>query len=242
MNYIFQAVTISHSLQFKHSRPFLILKPKIISTYKSCSFKWMHSLKWHLPQVLHVLCSSVKTKIICWWIFGICQLWRHVITRKGYCWGTWEATIPFAHWHHCYDWEFVHSITQRLIYFTVSYGSFTSFCIQFVCCRHIRLDECRQEFYFIILKPSNYTCTINIDREVKRRLCCNSPQELQMAEGRVLGRCDNHSRKPCLFYWCIKWGPIPANPPSVMTCVMLSSDPSPRSSRGWEDLLCFCTR
>lgn len=46
-------------------------------------------------------------------------------------------------------------------------------------------DECRQEFYFIILKPSNYTYTINIDREVKWRLCCISLQELQMAEGSV---------------------------------------------------------
>lgn len=103
-------------------------------------------------SILHVLCNGMKIKIICSWTFGICQLLSHVIARKGFCWGTWEATVPFAHWHHCYDWEFVHSIMQRLIYFTVSYGSFMSFCIQFVCCRHIGLDECRQEVYFIILK------------------------------------------------------------------------------------------
>lgn len=75
------------------------------------------------------------------------------------------------------------SLTQRFTYFTVPSGSFKLFCIQILCCRYIGLDECRQDFYFIILKYSNYTSTINIDREAEGRFQCISEQKLQWQKG-----------------------------------------------------------
>lgn len=62
MNCIFQAVTISHFLQLKPSRPFLILEPKMIFTYKTVPLKGHNPLQWHFSQVCFQMFDEVVWK------------------------------------------------------------------------------------------------------------------------------------------------------------------------------------
>lgn len=183
MNCIFQAVTISHFLQLKPSRPFLILKPKIIFIFKTAPLKGYNSLKWHFPQVcFHVF------DVVVWKQRLLMNLLRWPTLKPCNC----QKRVSLRHLEHPNPISPLASLlwlrscsitTQRFIYFTISSGSFKLFCIQIFFCRYIGLAECRQEFYFIILKYSNYTCTINIDRELKGRLHSISQQKLQWQKG-----------------------------------------------------------
>lgn len=206
MNYISQAVTISHYLQFKHNRALLIPTPKIIFTCKSCFFKWAHSLKQHLPPVSYmVYVMAWKQRSLADQSSAFASSKAMSLAEKGFAEGPGrpQSLLPsgiavvtenlFVQLHK--GWSIPLSPTV-----TLHHSVFK------LCCRDYRTWWMQARMLFHYLKTFEPHTHNKYWQGGEMKASLHLTARLTNGRGECVG--NKHSRKPCAFYWCTRGGLI----------------------------------